>query len=248
MTEAEQLVKSFWSKATKLDQLDRDLVGLEKDPENRERLASVFRTIHTIKGTCGFFGFDTLESVAHVGENLLSRCATACCCWTPKSPALLALLDAVRLMLGNIEKTGNDGDGDYTSDRDADPVAGTRTVADPSAVPRTADPSGNQGVQTDRRSPNRIGQSHRAEVLEAVQAQTAGDPLRFGEILVEEGNRSTQDVAKPLGPRKRLRGVAETNIRVDVSLLDKLMNLVGELVLARNQILQFYTSRRTLLS
>ena len=37
--------------------------------------------------------------------------------------------------------------------------------------------------------------------------------------------------------------VAETSIRVDVSLLDKLMNLIGELVLARNQILQFTTQR-----
>ncbi len=33
--------------------------------------------------------------------------------------------------------------------------------------------------------------------------------------------------------------MADTSIRVDVGLLDKLMNLVGELVLARNQILQF---------
>jgi len=33
----------------------------------------VFRTIHTIKGTCGFLGFNKLEKVAHAGENLLSR-------------------------------------------------------------------------------------------------------------------------------------------------------------------------------
>ena len=43
--------------------------------------------------------------------------------------------------------------------------------------------------------------------------------------------------------RKRALSVAETTIRVDVSLLDKLMNLIGELVLARNQILQFTTQR-----
>ena len=35
------------------------------------------------------------------------------------------------------------------------------------------------------------------------------------------------------------RSVADSTIRVDVGLLDKLMNLVGELVLARNQILQY---------
>ncbi|HEY3382138.1 MAG TPA: hybrid sensor histidine kinase/response regulator [Vicinamibacterales bacterium] len=38
-------------------------------------------------------------------------------------------------------------------------------------------------------------------------------------------------------------GIGDSTIRVDVGLLDRLMNLVGELVLARNQIIQF-TSRR----
>jgi two-component system chemotaxis sensor kinase CheA len=58
-----------------LDRLDRELVGLEKDPNDAEALASVFRTIHTIKGTCGFLGFGKLEAVAHVGENLLNPAA-----------------------------------------------------------------------------------------------------------------------------------------------------------------------------
>ena len=54
-----------------LDQLDQDLVVLEQDPENLEVLKSIFRTIHTIKGTCGFLGFSKLESITHVGESLL---------------------------------------------------------------------------------------------------------------------------------------------------------------------------------
>src|SRR5262249_56392057 len=37
--------------------------------------------------------------------------------------------------------------------------------------------------------------------------------------------------------------VSDSSIRVDVGLLDKLMTLVGELVLARNQIMQFSTSQ-----
>ena len=39
-----------------LDLLDRELINLEKDPGNRNTLASIFRTIHTIKGTWGFLG------------------------------------------------------------------------------------------------------------------------------------------------------------------------------------------------
>ena len=65
----EFLVESYEN----LDQLDRDFVALEQTPDDRARLGSVFRTIHTIKGTCGFFGFGKLESLTHVGENLLSR-------------------------------------------------------------------------------------------------------------------------------------------------------------------------------
>ncbi|MFM2419368.1 MAG: hypothetical protein RL385_4091, partial [Pseudomonadota bacterium] len=56
-----------------LDQLDRELVALEEDPRNTARLASVFRTVHTVKGTAGFFQFAKLEGVAHAGENLLSK-------------------------------------------------------------------------------------------------------------------------------------------------------------------------------
>ena len=68
------IVKDFLVESYEnLDRLDRELVGLEKNPDDREALASVFRTIHTIKGTCGFLGFNKLEAVAHVGENLLTR-------------------------------------------------------------------------------------------------------------------------------------------------------------------------------
>ena len=45
----------------------------------------------------------------------------------------------------------------------------------------------------------------------------------------------------PAAEQAEARGsaVSDSTIRVDVGLLDKLMNLVGELVLARNQVLQF---------
>ena len=92
------------------------MVTLEKDPTAREVLASIFRTIHTIKGTTGFLGFSRLESVAHVGENLLSSLRDGRLLLNAEiTSALLAMVDAVRQMLVNIETTGQEGDGDYTS-------------------------------------------------------------------------------------------------------------------------------------
>src|SRR5690606_19834277 len=74
MEEMDEIVQEFLVECYEnLDQLDRDLVQLESETGSRDLLASVFRTIHTIKGTSGFLGFDRLESVTHVGENLLAR-------------------------------------------------------------------------------------------------------------------------------------------------------------------------------
>ena len=114
MSDAE-IVKDFLVESYEnLDRLDRDLVELEKNPQDRDALAGVFRTIHTIKGTCGFLGFGKLEKVAHVGENLLSRLRDGQLALNPEiTTALLGMVDAVRQMLKEIDTTGSDGDVDY---------------------------------------------------------------------------------------------------------------------------------------
>src|SRR5579862_9238286 len=56
-----------------LARLDQDLVKLEKRPQDSALLSSVFRTIHTIKGACGFLAFSTLERITHEAESLLSQ-------------------------------------------------------------------------------------------------------------------------------------------------------------------------------
>src|SRR6185436_14337026 len=97
---AEFLVESHEN----LDQLDRDLLALEQNPDSRELLASIFRTIHTIKGTSGFLAFHRLEQLTHVGENLLSRLRDGRIHLTDeRASALLGMVDAVRGLLQSIE-------------------------------------------------------------------------------------------------------------------------------------------------
>jgi two-component system chemotaxis sensor kinase CheA len=74
MNDSEDIVKEFLVESYEnLDRLDRDLITLEKNPNDRDIMGSIFRTIHTIKGTSGFLAFDKLGAVAHVGESLLGR-------------------------------------------------------------------------------------------------------------------------------------------------------------------------------
>src|ERR1051326_2718213 len=105
MTEQEEIIREFLVESYEnLDQLDRDLVALEQDPSAREVLDSIFRTSHTIKGTCGFLGYSKLQSLAHAGENLLSRLRDRELILNPEiTSALLAIGDAVRQVLARIE-------------------------------------------------------------------------------------------------------------------------------------------------
>ncbi len=90
------------------------------------------------------------------------------------------------------------------------------------------------------------GRTNPEEVNEALKLQHDGDARRLGEILVEKGAAKPAAVQEALQVQAEARAPAlsDSNIRVDVGLLDKLMNLVGELVLARNQILQFSSTQQ----
>ena len=114
MNDSDDIVKEFLVESYEnLDRLDRELVGLEKNPQDRDALGSVFRTIHTIKGACGFLGFNKLEKVAHVGENLLTRLRDRQLTLNPEiTTALMSMVDAVRQMLSQIETAGQEGERD----------------------------------------------------------------------------------------------------------------------------------------
>ncbi|TCI96045.1 Hpt domain-containing protein, partial [Aeromicrobium sp. IC_218] len=110
MEEMDEIVQEFLVESYEnLDQLDRDLVALEQEPGSRELLGSIFRTIHTIKGTSGFLAFNNLESVTHVGENLLARLRDGKMSMTPTTTdVLLAMVDVVRELLAAIEERGTE--------------------------------------------------------------------------------------------------------------------------------------------
>ena len=248
MGEDAEIVKEFLIESYEnLDRLDQHLIVLEKDPANRDTLADIFRTIHTIKGTSGFLAFNRLEAVTHAGESLLARLRDGLITLTPEiTTAMLAMVDATRQMLRNIEANGNEGERD---DRELIATL-TKLLAKPEDAPvKPAQPAINdepRAADTNQSVPNMgeiliaRGAASSTDVDEAAEQQGAGDPRRIGEILVEKGAVKPQDIVDALKTQQQARGqsAVDSTIRVDVSLLDQLMNLVGELVLARNQILQ----------
>jgi two-component system chemotaxis sensor kinase CheA len=262
MNENEEFVQEFLVECDEnLDQVDQDLIALERDPRNTERLASIFRSIHTIKGTSGFFGFSKLGAIAHVGENLLSRLRDGELLLDEETTtALLDMVDAIREIAGNIEQGGDEGTGDYRELTDRITALSHRP-----GVAKSAE----QAVDTARAATEEVTSPAADEELqtetdlpEAVPAAEEG-PSDDGQLAGEPGEPEPASAAEPASepytperpeamPTGETRAAtpSEGSIRVDVGLLDKLMNLVGELVLTRNQIRPFgeSTPDRTLAS
>ncbi|MFC6410973.1 chemotaxis protein CheW [Planobispora longispora] len=232
-----------------LDQLDRDLVALEQDPGSREMLSSIFRTIHTIKGTSGFLAFHRLETLTHAGESLLSRLRDGAQRMNPASAdALLAMVDTVRKLLESIEETGGEGDVDVETVI----AMVTACIEDPSAP--KPEPAAPQAAPAAEAKPAKSAKPRTAKAKaepEAVEDAPAETPA---ETPVEEPAEAPKkpveapaaEAPKP-APRESAteetgqntkRSIADSSIRVDVDLLDTLMRLVGELVLTRNQIVR----------
>jgi two-component system chemotaxis sensor kinase CheA len=112
MDDVDEIVREFLVESQEnLDQLDRDLVALEEQPGSRPLLSSVFRTIHTIKGTSGFLAMHRLERLTHAGESLLVELRDGRRTMDQRTTdVLLAMVDRVRDLLTAIERDGTEGD------------------------------------------------------------------------------------------------------------------------------------------
>ncbi|MEN6544044.1 hybrid sensor histidine kinase/response regulator [Parvibaculum sp.] len=99
-----------------LELLDSELVELEQRPADPALLGSIFRIMHTIKGTCGFLGLPRLEAVAHAAEDVLGKVRDGELTVSADTVSLvLAALDRIKELIAELgvagrEPEGNDDD------------------------------------------------------------------------------------------------------------------------------------------
>jgi two-component system, chemotaxis family, sensor kinase CheA len=217
-----------------LDRMERCLTELEERPQDAALLAEIFRAVHTIKGTTGFLAFRRLEKLAHAGENLLGLLRDG------KLSAdrsivtgLLQLLDGLRSILKIIEADGNEGDGEDTG-----LIARLEELQAP-ALAHSAKAAHSRGVHPAAAPPS-LG------VEPAASAAEPQPPPRLEPAPQPNANSPTRAASHPSKPRSQSTSVTESSLRVDIALLNRMMNLVGELVLTRNQALQAAASNPNL--
>ncbi len=208
--------------------MERCLTELEERPGDHELLAEIFRSVHTIKGTTGFLGFSRLESLAHAGENLLGLLRDGKLTANAEIiSGLLALLDILRGILAVIEASGQEGEGDDAAMIERLQVLQQGSAGKPAQADQSQQPAKKKRIRKPKVKTGAIS------VQGAAQSAASREEVKATEIYQAEPQTAQARTAV---------NAAESTLRVDVDLLNRMMNLVGELVLTRNQILQMVSS------
>ncbi|WP_439643351.1 chemotaxis protein CheA [Gemmatimonas sp.] len=223
----DDLLRDFLTESTEnLAKLDNDLVSLEQHPEETALLNSIFRTIHTIKGTCGFIGLCRLEGVAHAAENVLDALRSGKLqVQSAVIGDVLVAIDCIKAILDHLDATETEPEGDdsaliaslehWLSEQAHDAPVPT-PVAAPVAGPAPEPVSASTPAPSVAAAPAPV----------PAPAVKPAQPAGTGWDGVDRRKKSDEEAG------------GDHTLRVGIVVLDQLMNLVGELALSRNQLLQ----------
>ena len=213
-----------------------EAAGAQADPE---LVNTVFRSVHSIKGAAGFLGFSTVGQLAHDLENVLNLVRNRQLVPdTTVTNTLLRSADKLRAMIDDIDHSNGV---DVSEHLDALQRIVARLLSEELPAVRTQPEPGDKQEDRDGQNEktNSNGSSQQSDAsMEGISVNNhdlTAPAFSSHPDAVMEGSDTSCHPATPAAP-----GTAhgESSIRVGVNILDRLMNLAGELVLARNQLIQ----------
>src|SRR5262252_4875009 len=238
----DDLLREFLTETNEsLDVVDVELVRFEQEPNNAKILDNIFRLVHTIKGTCGFLGLPRLEALAHAAETLMGKFRDGMAVTGDAVTLVLSTIDRIKEILGDLERNQNEPAG---NDRDLIEQLERMAMQGAAVEPRPGPATGSLVYQVLER-PLRPGEVSLDE-LERAFRETPGPPTQAVAAPTSQAPRGEVQETPPQvdrGPRdkdedKLDKAVASQTIRVNVDTLERLMTMVSELVLTRNQLLE----------
>ncbi|NBO17772.1 MAG: chemotaxis protein CheA [Proteobacteria bacterium] len=231
--------------------LDSELVKLEKNPDDNAILSNIFRVMHTIKGTCGLLGLPRLESVAHAGENVLGKIRDKQLEATPQAVSLiLESLDSIKRLLDYLNENGAEEPGDdaaliarlnaFAEGGSAEPAPADAAPAAPAATPAGDDaPFPHFRGEDDPEIAAALKEIMAREAAEAAAKSAPAAPAPVVAHAPAPIEKPKAAAAKKAGEEGEAKdGGANQSIRVNIDVLETLMQMVSELVLTRNQLMQ----------
>ncbi len=251
----DELLKEFLTETTEhIEGVENQLVLFERNPTDASLVAGIFRLVHTIKGTSSFLGLTRLPHVAHSAETLIGMLRDGAAP-TPRMVSLiLAAIDRLKSILHGVDDNGAEPEGDDTDIVNAldaaargEPEAGGPAVA--SAEPAQAAPA--------------VQEQAAPEPVVAAASEAAPDAPQPAAAMAEHAPVAAAAPAAPAAAAVSSSGPAAESsdkhggegaaggggarggetIRVAVDTIERIMQLVSELVLTRNQLLELTRHR-----
>ncbi|MBY0532705.1 MAG: hybrid sensor histidine kinase/response regulator [Xanthobacteraceae bacterium] len=224
----EDLLREFLIETNEsLDVVDNELVRFEQEPNNADVLGRIFRLVHTIKGTCGFIGLPRLEALAHAAETVMGKFRDGAPVTAEAVSLVLVTIDRLKAILAELEATSAEPAGS-----DGDLIVQLEQMALDGGAP---------------------AQPKEEITIGTLSPQVLERPLRPGEVSLDDLERAFRDTPGPqekkadkreserrTGERRHpdtMPNGAQT-LRVSVDTVERLMTMVSELVLTRNQLLE----------
>ncbi|MBI4667252.1 MAG: chemotaxis protein CheA [Nitrospinae bacterium] len=199
-----------------LDGLDAQFISLEKNPKDSDVINSIFRTVHSIKGSASFFNLNHIRNFAHKFENLLDELRKGK--RTVTSEIVDLLLKGKDCLDGMFKRlAAGDLSGDLKDEESHALAVVERILASADEAEKPTPQVLFQRILDMRRVLAEDGLLQRPSVtalfalVEELKLAVLGDEAKeegvvpkLGEILVEQGVISHKDVAEALSSQKRL--------------------------------------------
>lgn len=236
---------------------------------------TVFRAIHSVKGAAGFLGLTQINEVAHRLENVLGKVRDHKLVPDPYNvDVMLKSADRLRKLIESVE-TSNETDNVKLCQSLDELLTENESSADGTSADGTsADQASENSEESDAslnstESSEALPADRAEETLDTIQQKLSGDGKNDSETESSTAASADNSVAtpassaeakqqtsppqkpkpespkQPVGKRSTGSSNTDTTIRVGVRVLDRLMNLAGELVLSRNQLLRVLAEQST---
>ncbi|WP_287597418.1 chemotaxis protein CheA [Thermomonas sp.] len=205
-----------------LDRLGEQVVALEQQPGDRATLDAVFRGFHTIKGGAGFLDLPPMVHLCHAFEDRIDAARSGTC--ELDAAAFDGAQRAVDILLDMLDGLGRGEELDEVDPALLQQVRGADAAAAPVAEAAFDMPDDLDDLDFDALLDSLHGEG-------AIPGAAPPPPPKPAPAPKPTPAKPAATEKPALAPAE-----AEHTVRVDVRRLDALVNLVGELVLARNRL------------
>lgn len=221
-----------------LDNAEAQLLTLENDPTNEEALNAVYRAFHTIKGLAGFLGLEAISTLAHATEDLLDSARKGKISFVEKPVDItLSSIDRLRQMISHVESALASGSLTVKDVNVNDLLSSIEEILSSEGEASISVESKEETTVPDHESPERIEVRGTSIPSTEVAIEEVSEPQATTICASTVGDVNSYFGYQERSAEPRIGGVKET-LKIDAERLDRLVDMIGELVIAESMVNQ----------